>query len=72
MDIRATKLELLKTISEITNPELLQKVSDFVRKEKSDIWNELTAAEQKEIEKGIEELENGKRISYETFMKKFS
>lgn len=72
MDIRATKLELLKTISEINNPELLQKVSDFVQKEKSDFWNELSEAEQKEIERGIQELENGKRVSYETFIKKIS
>lgn len=72
MDIRATKLELLKTISEINNPELLQKVSGFVQKEKSDFWNELSEAEQKEIERGIQELENGKRVSYETFIKKIS
>ena len=72
MDIRTTKLELLKTILENENAEFIQKVSDFVKKEKSDFWNELSAAEQKEIRKGIEELDNGKRVSYEDFLKKIS
>ncbi|TDN78300.1 hypothetical protein DET49_1485, partial [Salegentibacter sp. 24] len=33
---------------------------------------ELSVSEQKEIEKGIENLDNGKRISYESFLKKIS
>ena len=72
MDIRTVKLELLKTILENENAEFIQKVSDFVRKEKSDFWNELSLAERKEIQKGVEELENGRRVSYETFLKKIS
>lgn len=72
MDIQNTKLELLKTILENENAEFIQKVSDFVKKEKSDFWNELSLAEQKEIKKGIAELESGKRVSYEAFLKKIS
>ena len=72
MDIQATKLELLKTILENENAEFIQKVSDFVKKENSDFWNELSLAEQEEIQKGIKDLENGKRVSYETFLKKIS
>lgn len=72
MDIRTTKLELLKVILENENAEFIQRVSDFVKKEKSDFWNTLSLQEKKEIQKGIEELENGKRVSYETFLKKIS
>ena len=72
MDIRATKLKLLKTILENENAEFIQKVSDFVQKEESDFWNELSADEQREIKKGIGELENGKRVSFEAFLKKIS
>ena len=72
MDIRATKLELLKTILENENAEFIQKVSDFVKKERTDFWDELSLAEQNEIRQGIEDLENGKRISYEEFLKKIS
>jgi len=72
MDIQTTKLELLKIILENENSEFIQKVADFVRREKSDFWDELSFSEQKEIKRGIEELENGKRVSYESFLKKIS
>lgn len=72
MDIQTTKLELLKIISENENSEFIQRVSDFVKSEKSDFWNDLTLNEKKEIKKGIEDLDNGKRVSYESFLKKIS
>ncbi|WP_142784068.1 hypothetical protein [Changchengzhania lutea] len=72
MDIQTTKLELLKIILENENSEFIQRVSDFVKKEKTDFWNELNLSEQKEIKKGIEDLDNGKRVSYESFLKKIS
>lgn len=72
MDIQTTKLELLKIILEDENSEFIQRVSDFVKKEKKDFWNELSLYEQNEIKKGIEDLNNGKRVSYESFLKKIS
>ena len=72
MDIQTTKLELVKAILEIEDLNIIEKVASFVKNEKKDFWNELSASEQKEIKKGITELENGKRISYESFLKKFS
>ena len=72
MDIRTTKLELLKTILETENNDFIQRVADFVKKEKVDFWDELTLTEQTEIKQGIEELDNGKRVSYESFLKKIS
>jgi hypothetical protein len=72
MDIQTTKLELLKIILENEDSEFIQRVSDFVRKEKPDFWDELSLSEQKEIKKGIDELDNGKRVSYESFLKKIS
>ena len=72
MDIQTTKLELLKTILENENSEFIQRVADFVKKEKTDFWNELSLSEQTEIKKGIEDLDNGKRVSYESFLKKIS
>ncbi|WP_127845265.1 hypothetical protein [Psychroflexus aestuariivivens] len=72
MDIRTTKLELLKTIMDDENSEFIQRVADFVKKEKTDFWNELSLSEQKEIKQGISELDSGKRVSYESFLKKIS
>lgn len=72
MDFRTTKLKLLKIILENENSEFIQRVADFVRKEEADFWNKLSIGEQNEIKKGIEELDKGKRISYESFLKKIS
>lgn len=62
MDIRTTKLELLKTILETENTDFIQRVAEFVKKEKNDIWDELSLSEQSEIKKGIEELNNDKKV----------
>ncbi|WP_347173474.1 hypothetical protein [Polaribacter uvawellassae] len=72
MDIQTTKLELLKTILENENTEFIQRVADFVKKEKIDFWDELSLSEQSEIKQGIEELNKGKRVSYDSFLKKIS
>ena len=72
MDIGTTKLELLKTILETENTDFIQKVADFVKKEKVDFWDELSLSERSEIKQGIEELDKGKKISYESFLKKIS
>lgn len=72
MDIQTTKLELLKTILETENTDFIQRIADFVKKEKVDFWDKLALSEQSEIKQGIEELDKGKRVSYESFLKKIS
>jgi len=72
MDIQATKLALLKIILENDNSEFLQKLSDFIKREKSDFWDDLTEADQQEIKKGIEELNEGKKVSFDSFLEKIS
>ena len=72
MDIQTTKMKLIKAILEDENSEFIQRVADFVQRKKNDFWSELTLTEQKEIKRGIEELDEGKRISYESFLKKIS
>lgn len=72
MDIQATKLALLKIILENDNSEFLQKLSDFIKREKSDFWEVLNEAEQQDIKKGIEELNEGKKISFDSFLEKIS
>lgn len=72
MDIRTTKLKLIKTILDDENADFIQKVAAFVKNEKSDFWDELSLPEQEEIIQGIAELEKGQRISYDDFFKKIS
>lgn len=72
MDIKASKIELVKMILNINNDTVIQKVLDFVINEKSDFWNELTESEQVEIQKGIAQLDQGKRILYKDVLKNIS
>jgi len=72
MDIQSTKIELVKAILAIENTEFIQKIADFINKEKVDFWDELSVNEQNEIKKGIEELNSGKRVSYDSVLKKIS
>lgn len=72
MSIEATKLELVKTILSINNLDILSRVSEFLKQEKSDFWDDLSIEQKREIEQGITELNNGKRISLESFMKKMN
>jgi hypothetical protein len=70
MDIQTTKLELLKSILEIDSKDLIEKLKEIISDEKEDFWHQLTDAEKKDIKDGIEELDQGKRISYGEFLKK--
>lgn len=72
MDIETSKIALVKLILNIENDTFIKKVTDFINNEKADFWNELTAAEQTEIKDGINQLNQGKRISYKEVLKKIS
>ena len=72
MDIQTSKIALVKMILNIENDKFIEKITEFIQKEKVDFWNDLSLAEQKEIEKGIEELNEGKRVEFNDFLKKIS
>ena len=72
MDIQTSKIELVKLILSIENSEFIEKVTDFIKNEKSDFWNDLSSTEKKDIQKGIDDLDNGKRIEFSEFLKKIS
>jgi len=72
MSTQNSKIELVKMILDIENAKFIEKIAEFIKKEKIDFWNELGVSEQKEIKKGIQELNKGKRVAYNDFLKKIS
>lgn len=72
MDLKTSKIELVKLILNIDNDKFIRKVTDYITNEQSDYWNELTKAEQTEIKKGIGQLDKGKRTSYKAVLKNIS
>jgi len=72
MNIQTSKIELVKLILNIENDKFIEKITEFIQKEKVDFWNELSLDDQKEIEKGIEQLNKEKRVEFNNFLKKIS
>lgn len=72
MNIQSSKIELVKTILDIDNKELINKVAKFIQKEKSDFWSDLSSKQQDEIKLGIQELDAGKRVAFTTVLKKIT
>ncbi len=72
MDLQTSKIELAKLILSIESAEFVEKLRAFVIREKKDFWDELSLSEQKEIEKGIKELDNGERVLFDDYLKKIS
>jgi hypothetical protein len=72
MDIQTSKIELVKMILNIENDKFIEKITEFIQREKVDFWDELSVPEQEEIEKGIKELNKGKKVTFNDFLKKIS
>lgn len=72
MDIQAEKIELIKLLLNTDNISVLESVKNIFKQEKVDFWNTLPENEQAEINLGIEQLNNGKRILFDDFLIKTS
>ena len=72
MDIQLSKIELVRTILNIENEELIEKLISFIQNEQVDFWSQLDKEQQNEISEGIQQLDSGKRVAYESFLEKFS
>lgn len=61
LQIQNKKLELIQWLSTIEDLKFLEKISDLISNEKKkDWWNEISDAEKKSLEKGIEQADAGK------------
>jgi NRPS condensation-like uncharacterized protein len=72
MDIQSSKIKLVRLILDIENPKLIARLSDFLKRETDDFWEELSEIDKKEIEIGLKQLDNDERIDFDEFIKKES
>ena len=71
MNIQAEKLEIMKMILETENPSIIESIKNiFKKKSDIDFWETLPQYQKEDILEGISEIENGKIVDYEEFMKK--
>ncbi len=70
MDIQAAKLELVKRILDLDDNKLIQGLLDLISTEKE--TESLSTQEKDEILLGLRQLDAGRRISLDDFLKKVS
>lgn len=70
MNIQAEKIKIVKMILETDNERILKSIKNIFKKEsKTDFWNSLSPEQKKEIELGLEEIDQGETVDYDEFMK---
>lgn len=68
MDIKTSKIILIKEILDIETPELIEKIIKLLKNEKKDFWDHLSDQQQQEILKADTEIAKEETIDYETFI----
>ena len=67
MDIQTTKIELMRMILGIENPQIINRISALIKNETSDFWDELSPEQRGEIDQAIKELDLGKGMEWNAF-----
>ncbi|HEX9825949.1 MAG TPA: hypothetical protein VGA80_05065 [Flavobacteriaceae bacterium] len=69
INLQNKKIELIQWLSTLDDQSLIDKLMKLRNKEKTDWWNEISTDEQKSIEKGIQDADNGKLTSHSNVKK---
>ena len=72
MDLQTSKIELAKLILNLDNPTILQKIKDLIQDRDENYGMILTNSEKEEIKIALNQLESGKRTSFNDYLKKVS
>ena len=71
INLQNKKIELIQWLSTLDDKSLIDKLMKLRKKEKTDWWNEISTDEQKSIEKGIQDADNGKLTSHSNVKKHY-
>ncbi|MCX6243486.1 MAG: hypothetical protein NTU98_02180 [Bacteroidetes bacterium] len=74
MNISAEKLDIIQKICEIQDNELIdliKNIIDIPKTAKSDWWSKITQEEQDSINRGLNDLQQGKVHSHDQIRKKY-
>jgi len=64
IDIQNKKLELIQWLSTLEDKAIIEKIMALRESEREDWWNKISESEQKSLEKGIEDADQGKLSSH--------
>lgn len=70
MNFQDEKIEIMRLILETENPIILESIKAlFGKQETLDFWETLSDAQKEDIFNGLEDINNGKFVDYDDFMK---
>jgi len=72
MDLQAEKLNLLQAIMNTNDEGLILDVKAYISNRKADWFDELGAAEQKDVLDGLAEADRGETVPHDEAVKQFS
>lgn len=70
MDIQVEKLNLIKWITEVEEPPVIEQFIALKNEQKKDWWNEISNNEKVEIDRGLAEADKGDILSHEEVIAK--
>ncbi len=70
-NLEARKLTIIEYLAELQDEGIIQQIENLL-KPRHDFWDDLTEAEKTSISKGIENLDEGKRIEFSDFIAKYN
>jgi len=74
MDLSAEKLDIIQRICEIQDKDLidlLKNIVDIPKSSKSDWWDQITPDEKESVNRGIDDLQQGKVYPHDQIRKKY-
>ncbi|MCC8425333.1 hypothetical protein [Mucilaginibacter sp. UR6-11] len=71
MDIQAEKLDLIRWLTQVTEPSTIKRFMALKQKEQGDWWDEISESEKLEIEEGLAQADAGKVLPHKEVMAKY-
>lgn len=71
MDIQVEKLNLIKWLTEVDEPSVIEQFIALKNEQQKDWWDEISEDERAGIEKGLAEADRGDTLTHEEVMAKY-
>jgi predicted transcriptional regulator len=71
MDIQAEKLDLIRWLTQVTEPSIIKSFIALKQKEQGDWWDEISETEKLEIEEGLTQADAGEVLPHKEVMAKY-
>ena len=71
MDIQAEKLNLIKWLTDVEEPSVIEQFIALKNEHEGDWWHEISEEEKAEIDEGLAQADRGEVFSHEEVMAKY-